>query len=130
MKRKEGSVAARRSGPLRVLFLCSRNRRRSPTAEQLFADWPGVETASAGLAPDADEVVTAEHLEWAELIVVMEAVHRRRLQRRFGPLLRHARVVALDIPDDYAFGDPALVALLERRGMPLLPHRKIAPVVA
>ncbi|WP_200935043.1 hypothetical protein [Brevundimonas sp. Leaf363] len=36
-----------------LLFLCSRNRLRSPTAEQVVAAWPGVETASAGLAPDA-----------------------------------------------------------------------------
>jgi UDP-N-acetylmuramyl pentapeptide synthase len=36
-----------------ILFVCSRNRLRSPTAEQVFADWPGVETASAGLSPDA-----------------------------------------------------------------------------
>ena len=36
-----------------LLFLCSRNRLRFPTAEQVFAFRPGVETASAGLAPDA-----------------------------------------------------------------------------
>jgi len=34
-----------------LLFLCSRNRLRSPTAEPVFADRPGVETASAGLSP-------------------------------------------------------------------------------
>ncbi len=39
-----------------VLFLCSQNRLRSPTAEQVFADWPGIETASAGLLADAEEV--------------------------------------------------------------------------
>lgn len=61
-----------------LLFLCSRNRLRSPTAERVFADWPGVETASAGLAPDADEPLTPEHLDWADLIFVMEPVHRRR----------------------------------------------------
>jgi len=33
-------------GVLRVLFLCSRNRLRSPTAEQAFATWPEAETAS------------------------------------------------------------------------------------
>lgn len=38
----------------RVLFICSRNRLRSPSAERLFADWPGVETDSAGLAADAE----------------------------------------------------------------------------
>ena len=120
MRHKEGSAADRRSGPLRVLFLCSRNHRRSPTAEQVFANHPGVEAASAGLAPDAEEVLTAEHVEWAQLIVVMEPVHRRRLQRQFGPRLKHARVVVLDIPDDYGFMDPALVEILKRRVTPHL----------
>lgn len=32
----------------RVLFVCSRNRRRSPTAEHVFRNVPGIETASAG----------------------------------------------------------------------------------
>lgn len=111
------------SGSLRVLFLCSRNRRRSPTAEQLFADRVGVETASAGLAPDADEAVTAELVEWADLIMVMEPVHRRRLQRAFGRHLRHAKIVCLDIKDDYDFMDPTLVALLEARVARHLPDR-------
>ena len=59
-----------------LLFLCSRNRLRSPTAEQVFAAWPGVETASAGLAPDAEEPPSAELVEWAETIFVMERAHR------------------------------------------------------
>jgi predicted protein tyrosine phosphatase len=46
---------------MRVLFVCGRNRCRSPTAEQWFADWPGVETASAGLSPDADIALTEAH---------------------------------------------------------------------
>jgi predicted protein tyrosine phosphatase len=102
-------------GPLRVLFLCARNRRRSPTAEAVFAGRPGLEVAAAGLAPDAEEVVTPETLAWADLIVVMEPAHRAKLRRQFGPHLKHARVVCLDIPDRYAFMDPALVALLEAR---------------
>ena len=105
---------------MRVLFLCSRNRRRSPTAERLFAGRPGLEVASAGLASDAEEVVTPEILAWAQLIFVMETVHRARLQRRFGAHIRHARVVCLDIRDDYEFMDPALVRLLEARGGPRL----------
>lgn len=96
-----------------ALFVCSRNRLRSPTAEQVFADWPGVETASAGLAPDAEEAVTFELVEWADLIFVMEKRHRAALQRRFRRHLRRARVVCLDIPDNYAFMDSALVAILK-----------------
>jgi hypothetical protein len=58
---------------MNVLFLCSRNRLRSPTAERVFADWPGVETASAGLAPDAESPLTAELLAWADLVALLQA---------------------------------------------------------
>lgn len=103
-----------------VLFVCSRNRLRSPTAEQVFADWPGVETASAGLSPDADAPVTPELLAWADTVFVMERAHRARLVARFRTHLRHARVVCLDIPDDYDFMAPALVRLLQTRVTPHL----------
>lgn len=103
-----------------VLFLCSRNRLRSPTAEQVFAEWPGVETASAGVSNDAAQPVTVELLEWADLIVVMEPVHREKLNARWRPHLRRARVVCLHIPDDYEFMEPALVAQLQVRVPPLL----------
>lgn len=98
-----------------LLFLCARNRLRSPTAERVFADRPGVETASAGLAPDAEEPVTPDHLDQADLIFVMERAHRAKLQRRFGPHLKGKRVICLDIPDDYDFMQPELVALLEKK---------------
>ena len=98
-----------------VLFLCSRNRLRSPTAEQVFADWPGIETASAGVDHDADNPLTPELLEWADLVFVMEGMHRTKLSTRFRAHLRNARVICLDIPDDYAYMDPALVRLLQDR---------------
>lgn len=86
----------------------------------MFAAWPGVETASAGLAPDAEEACSAELVEWADIIFVMEKAHRAKLQRRFRPQLKRARVVCLDIPDDYGFMQPELVALLEKRVGPYL----------
>ena len=115
--------ATRRVGPLRVLFLCSRNRRRSPTAERLFGGRPDLQVASAGLAPDAEEVVTPDLLDWAEVIVVMEPAHRSRLQRQFGAHIRHARVTCLNIKDDYEFMDAALIELLRLRASPHL-HRR------
>jgi predicted protein tyrosine phosphatase len=109
--------------PLRVLFLCSRGRRRSRTAERVFGGRGDLEAASAGLAPDAEEVVTPELLEWADLILVMEPSHRALLQRRFGRHLRRARIACLDIRDDYEFMDGALVRLLEARVTPHLNRR-------
>ncbi|MGW8191741.1 hypothetical protein [Sphingomonas hankookensis] len=58
------------------LFVCSRNRLRSPTAEAMFGDLPDTETVSAGTSPDADNVLTGELVEWADTIFVMERVHR------------------------------------------------------
>jgi len=79
-----------------LLFLCTRSRLRSPTAERVFAGRPGVETASAGLAPDAEEGVDADHIAWADIIFVMERSHRAKLTRRFRDRLRGKRVTRLD----------------------------------
>jgi predicted protein tyrosine phosphatase len=109
-----------------LLFLCSRNRLRSPTAEQVFASRPGVETASAGLAPDAEEQVTPDHLDWADLIFVMERAHRAKLQRRFGQHLKGKRVVCLDVPDvpDSAFGASGMTRHRAPIVIPAGPRRK------
>jgi predicted protein tyrosine phosphatase len=98
---------------LKVLFVCTQNRLRSPTAEQVFADWPGVETASAGTSRDAQVPLSNELVLWADLICVMENTHRNKLAARFRAQLRGKRVVCLDIPDDYDYLDEALVLLLK-----------------
>ena len=105
----------------KVLFICSQNRLRSPTAEQVFADWPGVETASAGLNNDAENPLTPELLEWADLVFVMERAHRNKLSSRFRAHLGHQRVICLDIPDEYDYMDPMLVRLLRAKVPPHLP---------
>ena len=105
----------------KVLFLCSQNRLRSPTAEQVFADWPGIETASAGLNVGADNPLTPEQLQWADLIFVMERAHRSKLSARFRTHLGGKRIVCLDIPDNYEFMDPELIRLLRSKVPPHLP---------
>ena len=99
----------------RALFICSRNRLRSPTAEAVFAAWPGIETDSAGVAPDAESIVSREQIAWADVIFVMERTHKAKLSRQFCADLRHKKIVCLDIPDKYAFMQPELIALLERK---------------
>ena len=99
----------------RVLFLCGRNRLRSPTAEQVFSAQAGIEAMSAGLDNDADVPCTPDLLEWADIVFVMEKVHRRKLTSRFKRHLGDARVICLDIPDNYGFMQPELVQLLHAR---------------
>ncbi len=99
----------------RVLFLCGRNRLRSPTAEHVFSAQAGIEAMSAGLDNDADVACTPELLEWADIVFVMERSHRKKLASRFKRHLKNARVVCLDIPDRYGFMQPELVRLLHAR---------------
>jgi protein-tyrosine-phosphatase len=94
---------------------------RSPTAEQVFADWPGIEVESAGTNHDATNPLTAELVARADVIVVMEKAHRDKLQRKFRKALNVQRVICLDIPDDYEFMDPGLVRLLKVKMLRFLP---------
>lgn len=105
-----------------VLFVCSANRLRSPTAEQVFSNWPGIETDSAGISNGASVPLSSEQVEWADIIFVMEKTHRTKLNRKFRARLRDKRVVCLDIPDDYEFMDPVLVRVLEKRVSRFLPQ--------
>lgn len=97
------------------LFVCSQNKLRSPTAEQIFADVIGIEVSSAGTNHDAENPLTHELVEWADTIFVMERTHRNKVQRHFRRSLNGKRIVCLDIPDDYDFMQPELVALLRAR---------------
>lgn len=99
----------------RVLFICSQNRLRSPTAERVFSGRSGFEVASAGLNPEAETPVCSELLAWSDIIFVMEKAHRNKLAKKFRPHLKNKRVICLDIPDEFEFMDPALVRLLEAK---------------
>jgi predicted protein tyrosine phosphatase len=98
-----------------VLFIRSRNRLRSPTAEQVFSSRKDIEVASAGLNHDATQPLTPSLVEWADTIFVMEQAQLNRLRKRYRKYLNRQRVVCLDIPDIYDYMEPALVELLTTR---------------
>jgi predicted protein tyrosine phosphatase len=106
----------------RVLFICSQNRLRSPTAEQVFSSCPALECSSAGLNHDAEVTVTPEIVEWAEVIFVMEKAHRNKLQKKFKAQLNGKRLICLNIPDEYDFMDSTLVRLLKLKIPQFLPE--------
>ena len=109
-----GMSPVARAGPgrLNVLFVCSRNRWRSPTAEQVWRRHPRVSARSAGTSAGARHPVSAADLQWADVVVVMEDKHRSRLLGEYGSLLTYKPLHVLDIPDDYTYMDPDLVELL------------------
>ena len=105
----------------RVLFLCGKARARSPTAAQVFASHPGVSTDFAGLSNDADDALSADQLDWADLIMVMERRHAVRLNDKFGRMLAGKKVVVLDIRDRYTFMEQGLIDELHEKAGPRLP---------
>ena len=98
-----------------LLFICSVNRSRSPTAEKIFADDARFHAASAGTEKNAAVQVDEDLLEWADWVVVMEPAHRRQLRQLFPKILPAKKVACLGIPDEFHFMENALVGLLRER---------------
>ena len=100
---------------MNLLFVCSENRLRSPTGEAIFSRYEGVNAIGAGTNSDAATPVSGDLVEWADVIFVMEKSHRKKLARKFAALLRNKRLVCLDIPDNYSYMQPELVAIMESK---------------
>lgn len=103
-----------------VLFVCSRNQWRSPTAERVFRRHPLMSVRSAGTSPNARRTITADDLRWADVVMAMEHKHRDRIVAGFPRLVEHTPIHVLDIPDDYREMDPELIELLAQTVPPLL----------
>lgn len=99
---------------LNLLFVCSRNQWRSPTAEQIWRKRPGIQARSGGTSPSARHTVSVDDVRWADVIFVMEQKHKSRLAAAFSGLLADKTVHVLDIPDEYKYMDPELVEMLEQ----------------
>ena len=95
--------------PPKLLFICSRNRIRSLTAERILSGLPGIQVRSAGTQPDARIVVNEGHLGWADIVFLMEKSHLNRLRLKFPEALEGKRTVTLLIPDEYELMDPKLI---------------------
>ncbi len=105
-----------------ILFVCSQNKLRSPTAETVFSEHPNLECCSAGTNHDAVNPLSDELVAWADLIFVMEPAHRAKLQAKYRRHLAKARVICLGIPDNYDYMDPELVRLLRTKVARHLPE--------
>lgn len=99
---------------MNVLFVCSRNQWRSPTAEQVWRRHPLLNVRSGGTSPSARHTVSVDDIRWADVVIVMEQKHKSRLVAEFTRLLDNKPIHVLDIPDEYKYMDPELVELLEQ----------------
>ena len=97
----------------RILFVCTGNMDRSPTAEDLVRERSGFEVRSAGTMQWARRRLTRDDVEWADRIFVMEDHHRDFLLE-LAPEAS-GKVDVLGIPDSYFRGDSRLVEVLRNK---------------
>jgi len=105
---------------MNLLFICSKNQWRSPTAEGVFRKDTSLNVRSKGTSRSARQTVSARDIEWADLVLVMEPKHKKRLFAEYPGEMAEAETHVLDIPDDYQYMDPELIQLLESSVWPLL----------
>lgn len=103
------------SQAVKILFVCSQNQWRSPTAEKIFEGFSGYSAKSAGTEDGARIKVTAGLIGWADFIFVMEKRHTERLRSKFPEALGQRKIICLDIPNDLTYMHPDLIELLKAR---------------
>lgn len=105
---------------LNVLFICTMNQWRSPTAEKVYAKHPRAQVRSRGTSSKARRTIAEEDLKWADVIFFMERKHQQRVASQFPGEMRYQECHVLDIPDEYKYMDPDLVTEIEALVGPLL----------
>jgi predicted protein tyrosine phosphatase len=99
----------------KVLFVCTQNRLRSPTAEKVFSNYDGIKVKSAGLDPHARTHLTVEMIKWADIIFAMEKSHQEKIKKRYQDKLKGKKLICLNIPDEYDFMQPELIEVLNEK---------------
>ena len=103
---------------MKVLFVCGKNKLRSPTAESVFLGHPEIEALSVGLSKKAEVRLTVDHLKWSDIIFVMEKKFKNKIMEDYSDYVKDENVISLNIPDKYQYMDPELVSIFENR----IPH--------
>ena len=107
------------SSKKKLLFVCTANQQRSPTAEGLFRNSERYEARSCGVYALSFTPCDDSLIEWADIIFCMEEHHRRALLKRH-PAATDKKIVVLDIPDIYLRDAPELILQLRQRLAPYL----------
>lgn len=99
---------------MNILFVCSRNKRRSRTAENIFKNNNLFVAKSAGFSEQSPVRINEKLILWADLILVMEYEHSKRLRQLFGNL-DLPRTEVLKIKDNYDYMDEKLISILTEK---------------
>lgn len=98
---------------MNILFVCTKNKWRSPTAETIYSNHPHLDVRSAGISRSARRQIHSKDVNWAEIIFVMENKHKRYIHEHFQNQMGKKKIIVLDIPDDYQYMDIELISWLQ-----------------
>ncbi len=98
---------------MNVLFICSRNKWRSLTAETIYKNHSKIIVKSAGTEPSARIKISEKLLTWADIIFVMEKKHKQRINEKFESACIGKEIIILDIADEFNYMDPELIEILK-----------------
>lgn len=108
---------------INVLFVCSMNKWRSPTAERIYARKHLINTRSGGTSSKARHSISLDDIKWSDIVIVMESKHKQRLIADYPEAMRYREIHVLEIEDNYKFMDPELVDELKAAVDPILDER-------
>lgn len=98
---------------MKILFVCSRNAWRSPTAEEIYKNVQGIDVRSAGTEPSAKIKLNSKMIAWADVIFAMEKKHKQRMIDKFPEETSCKKIIVLDIPDEYQYMDEELIESIQ-----------------
>jgi predicted protein tyrosine phosphatase len=99
----------------KILFVCSANVDRSPTAEHIYKNHPGLEVKSAGVGMFANQQVTEDLIQWADIVLCMEDWHEQIIRNDYKILISEKIIDYLNIDDDYRRMDPELINIIKEK---------------
>ena len=97
---------------MNILFVCTKNKWRSPTAEKIYSNHPHLKVRSAGISRSACKYIHSNDIDWADMIFVMENKHKRYIYEQFQNRISRKKIIVLDIPDDYHYMNDELISWL------------------
>lgn len=100
------------SQKLKLLVVCSRNKKRSLTAEKIYEKDQRFEIRSVGTSSQAKRKIKQSDIKWADIILCMEEKHYKMIQQLFG-IQNVPLTLVLGIKDEYEFMDQELINMLK-----------------
>ena len=100
---------------MKILFVCSANVDRSPTAEQIYKNYPGLEVKSAGASWYAKKPINRELILWADAILCMENRQKWYIIEEFADIVSEKLIENLNIEDIYPYMHPSLIEIIKAK---------------